>query len=209
MTDLDRLYALITSETGITRIRDVRLEEKATERAFEARQQVGLNFTGTDADNIVHPSQLQCETRLGPEWINKGVGEIGNWLYQWTDPIQALVRDEKNDGTPVGFMNSEEHAHVLTDTKYEHWGIGLYDELPSGESEINRRYYCIIWMGISVPAATSPTTFSDVPESHKFFDDIEWCAQQGIVFGYKNGTFRPSDPITRGQMCAMLHRALT
>ena len=40
--------------------------------------------------------------------------------------------------------------------------------------------------------------------AHK--DDIEWAAELGVVNGYTDGTFRPNEPITRGQMCTMLRR---
>lgn len=51
------------------------------------------------------------------------------------------------------------------------------------------------------------TSFSDVPEGHTFHDAILWCASQGIVGGYDDGTFRPSNTVTRSNFAVMLSRA--
>lgn len=56
------------------------------------------------------------------------------------------------------------------------------------------------------PAPTQ--TFPDVPPTHLFYGDIEWMAAEGITKGHNDGTFRPGDVVTRGQMAAFLHRAL-
>lgn len=53
---------------------------------------------------------------------------------------------------------------------------------------------------LSLPALA----FSDVPESHVFYQAIQDCAGKGILSGYSDGTFHPSDSVTRAQFCVML-----
>ncbi len=43
-------------------------------------------------------------------------------------------------------------------------------------------------------------TFSDVPPGSTFWEYIERVALHGVVSGYADGTFRPQDPATRGQL---------
>src|SRR5690606_12277126 len=53
--------------------------------------------------------------------------------------------------------------------------------------------------------------FTDVPETHLFFGEIMWLANQDITRGCNppaNDMFCPDDSITRGQMAAFLNRAL-
>jgi len=61
----------------------------------------------------------------------------------------------------------------------------------------------------SLPAAAD-TSFSDVPGSHVFVEEIEFLASTGITTGYDNGngtsSFRPSAPVLREQMAAFLYR---
>jgi hypothetical protein len=48
--------------------------------------------------------------------------------------------------------------------------------------------------------------FSDVPDDHPHADGIHWAAERGLIQGHPDGTFRPADPLTRGQIATMLQR---
>ena len=39
-----------------------------------------------------------------------------------------------------------------------------------------------------------------------YTDAVNWAAEQGVVNGYPDGTFRPEAPITRQEMATMLYR---
>lgn len=54
--------------------------------------------------------------------------------------------------------------------------------------------------------AEDDMTFSDVTDKTPGHADIEWAAENGIVKGFADGTFRPEGSVTRAQMCIMLHR---
>ncbi|GIU84059.1 MAG: hypothetical protein KatS3mg008_0834 [Acidimicrobiales bacterium] len=62
------------------------------------------------------------------------------------------------------------------------------------------------WSGS--PSFTPPSTpsFSDVPTSHVFYEEIEWAAAEEVVRGFPDGTFRPTQVVTRQEMAAMLYR---
>ena len=48
--------------------------------------------------------------------------------------------------------------------------------------------------------------FKDVPADRKDYKAIQWAAENGYVKGYSDGTFRPDEPLTRGQACTILWR---
>lgn len=50
-------------------------------------------------------------------------------------------------------------------------------------------------------------TFSDVPPGHPFATEIGRVAGACIAGGYNDGTYRPSDPVTRQAMAAFLSRS--
>jgi len=52
-------------------------------------------------------------------------------------------------------------------------------------------------------------TFSDVPRSSTFYRYIETAVQHAIISGYHDGTFRPVNNATRGQISKILFGALT
>ncbi len=54
---------------------------------------------------------------------------------------------------------------------------------------------------VPVPTATSCTiTFTDVPPSQTFYQWIHCLACRDIINGYPDGTFRPNNNVTRGQL---------
>jgi RHS repeat-associated protein len=59
----------------------------------------------------------------------------------------------------------------------------------------------------SPTAPPLPPTFSDVSTGHPFAEPISWMIAAGITTGYPDGTFRPTEPVTRQSMAAFLHRA--
>src|SRR4029079_11742061 len=63
---------------------------------------------------------------------------------------------------------------------------------------------------ISIPASVwAVTTFSDVPTSHPFYKEISAVAGAGIAQGYGDGTYKPTDDVTRQAMAAFLERGVS
>ena len=52
----------------------------------------------------------------------------------------------------------------------------------------------------------SQSAFTDVEPGAWCAGAINWAAANGIVGGYEDGTFRPDQPVTRAQMCAIMDR---
>jgi hypothetical protein len=47
-------------------------------------------------------------------------------------------------------------------------------------------------------------TFSDVPPSHTFYCYVETAVAHGIISGYADGTFKPGNDVTRGQLAKIV-----
>ena len=59
----------------------------------------------------------------------------------------------------------------------------------------------------SPSAAVVPAqTFTDVPPSSPFAADIDWLTQRGITTGFSDGSFRPTQAVTRQAFAAYLYR---
>lgn len=63
-----------------------------------------------------------------------------------------------------------------------------------------------MFTGTAATAVAPSGGFSDVPASNTFYRHIMWLANNDIASGYANGTFGPSDAITRGQMAVFLYK---
>lgn len=55
-----------------------------------------------------------------------------------------------------------------------------------------------------LPLANAAERFSDVPRSHWAYEAITDMANKGIIAGYKDGTFRPNDKITRAEFAKIM-----
>jgi glucose/arabinose dehydrogenase len=63
----------------------------------------------------------------------------------------------------------------------------------------NGRVMRVSFTGVDVPSDIAGTTHEDA---------ILWAIDEGIAFGFTDGTYRPNDDVTRGQMASFLQRAL-
>jgi plastocyanin len=121
-------------------------------------------------------------------------------------------------GTTVRWTNLDNDRHTVTsDTR-------LFD---SGVLTLNQSwqytfttpgtytYFCAIHptmhgsVVVSAAATATPTMvpgqrFSDVFPSDYFYTPVDWLASRGIVSGYSDGTFRPYNNTTRGQVTKMV-----
>jgi hypothetical protein len=58
-----------------------------------------------------------------------------------------------------------------------------------------------------VPAGPATATFKDVPTTYWAYKYIEYLAGQGLISGYPDGTFHPTENVTRAQMAVFVTRA--
>lgn len=55
------------------------------------------------------------------------------------------------------------------------------------------------------PAAKA-CDFTDIPAGQWYTDAVNWAAENGIVKGYDDGTYRPNQSITRQELAAIIYR---
>lgn len=65
----------------------------------------------------------------------------------------------------------------------------------------------------NIPVTVTPTTpaapaniFTDVPANHSFASQITWARDNGVMGGYSDGSFRPTNPTNRQQLWMVLAR---
>lgn len=170
----NQLSTIITSAVGIARPRDQALEREATERAYEASFQTGMNLGSEDGyDLIPHPTQEERTQRLGvPNSVY--TAELATWNYLWADPVRAAAD---------GLLNSPEHRAVLNNSFYKNWGIGIYTRMPSGQTnELYRRWWFILWFSnVPIEGAAVVTPEETFPPKYVQFGP---GTHHGYKFGY-------------------------
>ena len=66
----------------------------------------------------------------------------------------------------------------------------------------------LVYWSRQISPAPASQTFPDVAPGYWAFQEIEALAASGITSGFPDGTFRPTEPVTRAQMATFLARAL-
>ena len=84
-------------------------------------------------------------------------------------------------------------------------GTGNGEFSPEGTTD-RAMLVTVLWRQNGSPRMDSLPNFSDVASGRWYSNAIAWAAANGIVKGCGNGLFRPSDPITREQIAAILNR---
>ena len=69
-------------------------------------------------------------------------------------------------------------------------------------------YRISFWYKLQVSPDPAYASFSDVPVGHWAHQYVEALYASGITAGYADGTFRPGEPVLRGQMATFLSKAL-
>ena len=64
----------------------------------------------------------------------------------------------------------------------------------------------ILWRMEGSPAPTAEARFTDVRSGQWYSEAVAWTAQSGVYTGSADGSFRPTDSITREQLAAILYR---
>ncbi|MCC5950899.1 MAG: alpha/beta fold hydrolase [Acidimicrobiia bacterium] len=109
-------------------------------------------------------------------------------------PFAAVVRWAAARGVTTGYDDGSFQPTVAVSRQaaaaFLYRTAGLPDGTPDGAP-----------MSVNVD-----DLFSDVDENHPFVAEIMWLATEGIAEGYDDGTFRPTEPVSRQAMAAMLHR---
>ena len=52
--------------------------------------------------------------------------------------------------------------------------------------------------------ANDKSSFRDLKEGQWFYDNIVFIEKEGLISGYKDGTFKPNNPMTRAQFASMM-----
>jgi M6 family metalloprotease-like protein len=138
---------------------------------------------------------------------------------------RAIATPTGDEGVP----EPDAGTQSFTDVDATHWAYryveycyanGLVQGYPGGAyhpDEVVNRGQMAVYMSRAVaggdeavPEHIGDATFDDVTEANGWawcYRHVEYCAAQGIVQGYWDGTYRPANDVTRDQMAVYVARA--
>jgi hypothetical protein len=185
---------------------------------------------GNGIDQFQPSIAVRADGLIGVTWLDRRYTTESQYFYdvaytQSTDggltwsPNQR-VSDVSNDPDPVvdykgvddlGYKNSLVFAGNYVIPTWIKTIIGTFN----GDYLIDRGFIkavtpspTVTRTATAVATATACTLqFSDVDEQNPFYANIRCLSCRGIIGGYADGTFRPGNNITRGQIAKMVSNA--
>jgi hypothetical protein len=161
---------------------------------------------------------------------------LGSWEYlreirsNWSEPLMAELTLNKglyfikiegyaiscNYSIRVGqncFSDVSDNAWFIDSVKYcvKNGYMNGYDLAHFGPGDaLKRQDFVVILSRIATADLSSYTscTLKDVDINAYYGKAVAWAVDQHIISGYDNGNFGVGDPITREQVCTILHRYL-
>lgn len=70
-----------------------------------------------------------------------------------------------------------------------------------------KKYLSLIAIFTVLSAQTAFASFTDVEQTHSYFNAIDWLQKQGVVQGYGDGTFKADNNVNRAEFLKMLYEA--
>ncbi|MEO8285878.1 MAG: S-layer homology domain-containing protein [Chloroflexota bacterium] len=220
----DMTYGLVVDALGVNPALDPYLPDPAVVTSPTANQQIDTcSFTiqGTAAEDYWSGlASVEVSVDGGTTWM--AATGTTTWSYQWningSGPFTIKVRATDNAGNvrPTADLNVSVNANcapfeatptpttapsntpVLTNTP-----VPTDTPMPTNTS--------VSATSTAVPPTATPVAcdieFIDVPVGSTFYPMIKCLACNGVFNGYPDGTFRPNNSVTRGQIAKIVSNA--
>lgn len=180
---------------------DVLLKE---EMSYLLKNIKGLQFELPIFLDIEEPVIYNLAPALANIWLNTlpqygyYPGIYSSWSW-WHDTLKDVACDEVQRW--LAFWTDEKPVY-----KYGIWQNGhiTYNNMEIDSNYMYADYSFIKDNGMN--GFSKGTKFTDVPATRSDYKAIKFCADKGWIKGYKDGTYRPDDPLTRGQLATILYR---
>ena len=188
----------------------------------------GRNITlnvpyGTDLTNMVATFTTSIGATIKVNDPVGGVGMIsGSTSVNYTNPVKLYVTSESTKNT-VEYTVTVDEGLSFSDVNSGDWfynnvmdaaNNGYVSGYPDGTFKPNgsttrAEFASMIAkaMGYESEPSDSETMFPDVANDFWAKAAINFCAQNGILEGYDDGTFKPNQTITRQEAAAILNNA--
>ena len=137
-----------------------------------------------------------------------------NGTYSFSMPsanvtVKAVLEGDVTEGE-LPFTDLTEDMDCYDDVKYVYEKgimIGMSDTEFGADKPLTRgMIVTVLYRMEGEPEVEYTGKFSDVADDKWYTDGVEWAAANGIVFGYGDDTYGPTDNVTREQLAAILYR---
>ena len=195
---------VLTTNNGVTTVDKTTVDYKDT-----------VTVTADPADGYrVKKDSLSVLTESG-----KAVSST--YLYEKADYVTSYTFVMPAENVTVSVEYTEQASSDYTDVRTDHWFYhavtfvtdrgyfyGIDDDIFAPYMNMNRAMFVAVLARIDGADLSGYTTstFPDSDINSWYGPSVEWAVEAGVAAGYDDGTFGPTDEVTREQMCAFMYR---
>lgn len=133
----------------------------------------------------------------------------GQYTFRMPDSDVSISAVFVSTGISLPFTDVKPEDWFYSSVQYVYQSgmmRGTGDDLFSPEMPTDRAMIVTILHRLEGSPAQGAGIFSDVPAGEWYASPVAWAAANGLVLGYGDGRFGPTDVITREQMVTILYR---
>lgn len=164
--------------------------------------------------NVYREDELVGKNKTGAEWVDyASAGTVSYYFH----PVVDGVEDETSFTTLKASIASPKISDLRSSKWYDRYVMYLhYNGAMTGfddgtirpESNITRGEAAIlIGKSLGLNGTQRPTSFKDVTDNVSSSGYIQSLADAGITNGFKDGSFRPGQLVTRAEMAILISKA--
>ena len=157
-----------------------------------------------------------------------GKGKNSGWLFRVNNDFADVGMNDfvLMDGDEIEVLYTADYEKEpgmslpYTDVSWDHWAytaikrmytrglmVGVNETTFAPSQELSRAMLAVIlYARAGQPTVEAANPFTDVPADSWYTDAVIWAAENGIVSGFGDGTFRPNAAITRAEFAAIAAR---
>jgi hypothetical protein len=161
---------------------------------------VGDSFTGVQVLGC-----LQRPTPVGDVTLNSSANPA---VVQQSLTLTAQVTGPAGAPVPTGTVNFVDNGTSLGSTSLTAGSATLtLSTLTAGAHSVVAQYSGnAVLAAANSPALTQQINFTDVPTGAPFAADIYWLTNSHVASGFADGSFHPTDAVTRQAFAAYMYR---
>lgn len=193
-------------------LEDIFNEELKYVLAYEINGEAIDNDENPDNEEIVVYRKVKQENEFGTVFkqvVEIIVGEAMEATEPTEEPAEEVPLEEK----PVEnvFTDITEEFEFAAEAILDLYNRGIMEGVGNGkfapEREFTRAQFCkIIVEALGYEIVEYKGSFTDVSANDWFAPYVETAFENGLFGGYPDGSFKPSEPITRQEMAAVAGR---
>ncbi len=176
---------------------------------YDAKGSYVMSVTAPDGTKVAELSKGQYSG-----WMYRVNGEfpdthMGAYALEDGDGIEVFFTADytKEPGAFLPFVDVTNHW-AYSDIKRVYnrgWMVGESATIFAPDQDLTRAMLAVILYAMAgEPEVAAANPFSDVPAGQWYTDAVIWAAENGIVVGCGDGTFRPEMAVTRAQAAVMI-----